>query len=240
MDSHDRMLDAFLSGDLEKADARQWDEHLLDCEQCWRAVREDRDARRAAERLRQPTPPGLADRVRFAVELAAAAETCPRQQDHRRGSLKRAPLAAGGAVTAALAILALVFLPSARHPAMPPAVAAVARYAQALPPPGQQEWVTGSPGRPVEVGRQVSVMAGGQRITLRIWRLASIEAVVAISSRPFPMPPGARGASGTGMAWSARLGTVELYCLNGQQSELVAAPVSAAELARMAARLPRT
>jgi hypothetical protein len=53
MDGHDRMLAAFLAGDLEQADARRWDEHLLECERCWRAVRQDGDARRAAELLRR-------------------------------------------------------------------------------------------------------------------------------------------------------------------------------------------
>jgi len=41
-------LTAFLVGDLDSAAARRWDEHLLECERCWRAVREDRDGRRAA------------------------------------------------------------------------------------------------------------------------------------------------------------------------------------------------
>ena len=41
MDSHDRLLATFLAGDLDPAAAREWDEHLLECEQCWRAVRED-------------------------------------------------------------------------------------------------------------------------------------------------------------------------------------------------------
>jgi len=36
----------------------------------------------------------------------------------------------------------------------------------------------------------------------------------------------------------AQAGTLSLYCLNGQTSELVAAPVPAAELAALAARLP--
>jgi hypothetical protein len=40
------------------------------------------------------------------------------------------------------------------------------------------------------------------------------------------------------MAWSARLGKPGLYCLNGRTSELVTAPVRAAELAALAARLP--
>jgi len=239
MDSHDRMLAAFVAGDLGMADARRWDEHLLECERCWRAVREDGDARRAAERLRLPPPPGLADQVRFAVELAAAAGTSPCQPGRRRGSPTWVRLAVGGAAVVAFLVVALVFVPSAGHGGVPPTVAAVARYARALPPPGTPLPVAVPPGRPAEVGHQVSVTAGGHRITLRTWRLGGVEAVVATSSHPFPMPPGARGASGTGMAWSARLGTVQLYCVNGRQSELVAAPVPAAELARLAARLPR-
>src|SRR6516225_505106 len=78
MDSHDqyhRLLAAFLAGDLDPAEARRWDEHLLECERCWRAVREDRAGRQAAQVLRQPAPPGLADRVVFAVEVAAAARS---------------------------------------------------------------------------------------------------------------------------------------------------------------------
>ena len=36
MDTHDRLLAAFLAGDLDRAEAQQWDEHLLACERCWR------------------------------------------------------------------------------------------------------------------------------------------------------------------------------------------------------------
>ena len=80
--------------------------------------------------------------------------------------------------------------------------------------------------------------AGGQQIVVRTWRVGRVEAVVAVSARPFPMPPGAQGASGGGMAWSARLGRLGLYCINGRRPQLVAAPVPAAELAWLAARLP--
>src|SRR5215510_10190371 len=79
MDSHDRLLTAFLAGELDRAGARRWDEHLLACERCWRAVREDRAGRQAAQVLRRPAPPGLADRVTFAVEMAAARAAAPRQ-----------------------------------------------------------------------------------------------------------------------------------------------------------------
>jgi len=84
----------------------------------------------------------------------------------------------------------------------------------------------------------VTVTAGGQKIVLRTWRLGGTEAVVAVSGTPFPMPARARSVAGSGMAWSARLGKLGLYCLNGRTSELVAAPVPAAALAALAARLP--
>jgi hypothetical protein len=119
---------------------------------------------------------------------------------------------------------------------VPAAVAAVARYAQVIPPPSGDQH--SEPAAPVQVGSPVTVTAGGQRIVLRTWRLGGTEAVVAVSGRPFPMPARARGASGRGMAWSVRLGKLGLYCLNGRTSELVAAPVPAAELAALAARLP--
>src|SRR5215467_12561906 len=79
MDSHDRLLAAFLAGELDPAEARRWDEHLLECEACWRAVREDRAGRQAAQVLRQPAPPGLADRIAFATEMAAARTATKRQ-----------------------------------------------------------------------------------------------------------------------------------------------------------------
>ena len=43
MDGRDRvcrLLAGFLAADLDSAEARRWDEHLLECEACWRAVRE--------------------------------------------------------------------------------------------------------------------------------------------------------------------------------------------------------
>jgi anti-sigma factor RsiW len=251
MDSHDRdhrLLAAFLAGDLDPAAARRWDEHLLECEACWRAVREDRAGRQAAQVLRQPGPPGLADRVAFAVEMAART-TAERQARPGIRSRRRAHpdrrlrwrLAGAGAVAAGLVItLMVLLLPGGRQAgSVPAAVVAVVRYAQAIPPPVRDQHSYSS-GRttPVEVGRPVTVTAGGQRIVLRTWRLAGTEVVVAVSDHPFPMPPRAQGVSGMGMAWSARQGRLGLYCVNGQTSELVAAPVPAADLAALAARLP--
>jgi anti-sigma factor RsiW len=248
MDSHDRLLAAFLAGDLDPADAQQWDEHLLQCERCWRAVREDRAGRQAAQVLRQPAPPGLADRVAFAVEVAATGRTAasrrarPPARSSRRarsgGWLRWPRLAGAGTVAVAVLVtLVVVLLPGGHQTrSMPPAVAVVADYAQVIPPPSGDRHA--EPAAPVQVGRPVTVTVGGQKIVLRTWRLGGTQAVVAVSSKPFPMPARARGASGRGMAWSARLGRLGLYCLNGPTSELVAAPVPAAELAALAYRLP--
>jgi hypothetical protein len=238
MDGHDRLLAAFLAGDLDRAAAREWDEHLLACEQCWRAVREDRAGRQAAQMLRQPAPRGLADRVAFAVEVAAAGTIAQRRP---RGGvrLRWRWLAGAGGLAAAAAVTVAVLLPGGRETGrMPAAVAAVARYAETVPPARHPGLGPGRPGGPVEVGRPVTVAAGGQRMVLRVWRLGRVEAVVAVSAQPFPMPARARGVTGRGMAWTARLGNIGLYCRNGHTSELVAAPVPEDQLAALAARLP--
>ncbi len=254
MDGRDRacrLLAGFLAGDLDPAEARRWDEHLLECEACWRAVREDRAGCQAAQVLRRPAPPGLADRVAFAVEVTAAGRTAapghPRRAARssrwaRSGGWLRWPrLAGAGAVAVAVLVALVVFLLPGGHQArsVPAAVAAVADYAQAVPPPaGDQHSVSGGRAAPVEVGHPVTVTAGGQTIVLRTWRVGGTEAVVAVSGKPFPMPARAQGVGGSGMAWSARLGKLGLYCLNGRPSELVAAPVPAADLVALAARLP--
>jgi hypothetical protein len=141
---------------------------------------------------------------------------------------------------AAVVTLVVVLLPGGHQArSVPPAVAVVADYAQAVPQsPRNQHPFSGGRAAPVQVGHPVVVTADGQKIVLRTWRVGGTEAVVAVSSKPFPMPARAQGVAGMGMAWSARLGKLGLYCLNGRTSELVAAPVPAAELAALAARLP--
>ncbi|SRR6266536_1261839 len=203
MDGHNRdhrLLAAFLAGDLNPDAARRWDEHLLECEQCWRAVPEDQVGRQAAQVLRQPAPGGLADRVGFAVEMAAAGQTGaqpqagPGTRPSRRARpgtrLRWAWLASAGALAAGLAVtLTVLLLPSGRESgSMPAAVAAVARYAQALPAPAREQHPhPGGRPAPVEVGLPVTMTAGGQQIVMRTWRLGGTEAVVAVSSQPFPM-----------------------------------------------------
>src|SRR5712691_5410156 len=110
MDGHDRdhrLLAGFLAGELGPADARRWDEHLLECEQCWRAVREDRAGRQASELLRRPAPAGLADRVAFTVEVAAASDPAARPPGRRQAWWR---LAGAGTLAAGLAVTLLMIL----------------------------------------------------------------------------------------------------------------------------------
>src|SRR5262249_30316911 len=117
----------------------------------------------------------------------------------------------------------------------PAAVAVVARYAQELPTARHSGL---GPGAPAEVGHPVTMAAGGQQMVLRVWQLGDVEVVVAVSAQPFAMPARADGVTGAGRAWTARLGSIGLYCRNGHTSELVAAPVPDAQLVALAARLP--
>src|SRR5215813_9621286 len=166
MEGHDRLLTAFLAGQLDPALARRWDDHLLECERCWQAVREDRAGRLAAQLLRQPPPPGLADRVAFAVELAATAR--PTFQRHSRLPARPRPrlrrsdrhgrelylrLAGVAMLAGGVAVTLLMTLLAGSHQVdrMPEAVAAVARYAQAIPPPAGDRLPPHAV--PIEVGR---------------------------------------------------------------------------------------
>src|SRR5260370_27283746 len=210
MDSRDRdhrLLAAFLAGELDPAAARRWDAHLLECEQCWRAVREDRTGRQAARLLRRPAPPELADRVAFAVERTAAgaagqrparAPAQPRRRARPGRRLRGRWLAAAGTGAAALLVTLIVSLVPGGYQAqsVPAAVAAVARYARTVPSPAVAPGA--HPDRqvvPVGVGRPVTVTAGGQQIVVRTWPLGSPQAGWAGSCRPLSLPARAPGRS---------------------------------------------
>src|SRR5258707_10946294 len=179
MDGHDgehRLLAAFLAGDLDPAAARRWDEHLLECEQCWRAVREDRAGRQAAQVVRGPGPPGLADRVAFAVEVAAAGRGAVQalsrphgrsRRPGRHGRRLRWRLAVAGALAASLVITLVPALLLGGRPirSVPKAVAAVARYAQTIPPPARPHQAhSGGGAAPRGGGPPARVAAGGPRV----------------------------------------------------------------------------
>jgi hypothetical protein len=228
MSGHEQELIAFLAGDLDPDRAQRIDAHLLRCESCWAAVCDDRQARGLLEQLRDPPPPGLADRLSLAVQVASHSH----QRSPRRRPARWAGLAI--AVVGALAgVLVAVFSPVARSAS--PAVAAVVRFAQLIPPspstfPGKL--------RPTALGRPTVLTAGGQPLELSYYQLGGVEAVVASSPRQFSMPPNGRAVGNSGgMAWSATRSGITLFCLNGSRPILLAAHQPLAQLQALAAQL---
>src|SRR5262249_62051766 len=99
----------------------------------WRAAAAAGAGRHAAELLRRPAPPGLADRVALAVELAVAGPG-PGRRAGARARPRWRWLAGEGTGTFAVGLaitVVMLLLPGAR-PGVPAAVATVARYANAV------------------------------------------------------------------------------------------------------------
>jgi anti-sigma factor RsiW len=177
---------AFLAGELPPEGERRFDEHLLGCEQCWRAVQADRAARLALEQLRQPAPAGLQGRVALAVALAASeAPSGPVVVGQDRApSFMRKAVASHLRLVAAACLLVVVaagsfgWLAASRSSAPDPAqVAAVV----AMITPGS------APSDALRAGEHLTI--GGQPLVVRAYQLEGTEEIVATSARPFPVPP---------------------------------------------------
>jgi hypothetical protein len=212
MHSSDRRLAAYLAGELDLDTARGIDEHLLECETCWRAVCAARLGRRAAERLRQPAPAALADRIRLAIDVSTGPKR--RRFRHKWAVLATAACALVAAVTAAL----LVPGHASRHD--PAVISALVRLA-AQPAAPQI-----SPS---------STRLGGQDVELQHYPVAGNTVVVASSTRAFPTPGDARPQSGAAMAWTITRDTITVYCPHSQV--LLAGPVPTDALIALATRL---
>jgi hypothetical protein len=211
----DRRVVAFLNGQFSAAEEQAFDEHLLSCEDCWRAVQEDRGARMATERLRVPAPPGLADRVSVSVGLAArsradhvtSASAYPSARGWRsvsrvwRGGAGR--LLVGAAVGLAVVGVVLGWTLSGTQPSDPPQIAAVVAMTASK--------AADSPG--LRSGEHFDI--GGQTISVRAYRVDKVMTLVATSNRPFPMPANSHLVSGSSStAWMATRGSLALYCVN--------------------------
>ena len=99
--NHDPERDAaaFLGGAMSQRRRRRYEQHVLECEECWREVESSRRGRALAESGRELAPQFLRERVRAAVGTAA-----PRPRRVQR-------IAPVLAVTLALAIAAGAMLP---------------------------------------------------------------------------------------------------------------------------------
>lgn len=225
MDCSESSLVEFLAGELPAEDVERVDAHLLTCEACWRAVQEDRAGRDALEFLRTPAPPGLADRLRLALEV----ESDVGEAKSRRGVRVRnrlVALALAVVVLAAGAGGALASLLGSSDPAPVATLATMAGEPSSAPStPGQGEWMR----------------LGSQRVFLRAYRVDGVATYVATSTQPFSMPAASHVVVGSSArAWMATRGLVGLYCINapaGRRSLLIAAPMPAVELPGVLAHL---
>jgi hypothetical protein len=231
---------AFLNGDLSPDEERLFDQHLLTCEQCWRAVKADQAARLALEKLRQPAPAGLQERVSLAIALASQDEA-KSVADHRRPLIARwrrwatAPalhprLVAAACLVAVMAVGATAWVVAARPaPSDPAQVAAVV----AMMTPGSP------PTTALRAGEQFVI--AGQPLTVRAYQLEGTEELVATSARPFPMPSTSHLLAGSSsQAWMATKGRLSMYGVNrrgGSQSMFVVADMPMAQMPQLAARL---
>ena len=232
MAEHDLALAAFLAGDLDRATERAVDEHLLSCDQCWLAVREDRAGRALVAALREPTSPVLVDRIRLAVELAPSPQ--PMQLTRRVRRRRELPLpgviAAVGAVV--LAIVAVIARTPQQHATARDSAALreVVALAQQLPSSHTVDAAS-----PVAVGAPRTLRMPNSAITLQTYAFDSRAAVLATATRPFAEPSNARQISGAAMPWAVSRGTVTLYC--PQANVLLAGPESVDQLAALARAL---
>lgn len=224
MSCDEERLVAFLAGELDADDAREIDAHLLDCEACWDAVRSDREGRLALELLRAPAPPGLADRVRAAVQIAEPATPS------RISPIRRHPLQSAAAALVALVAGVGAFVVGLHQRAGdPPQVAAVI----AMMRPAVLE------SRALSTGEHLVI--SGQPVLVRAYRVEGEMAIVATSMRPFAMPAASHLITGSSSrAWMATHGHLALYGVNhapGKASMFVVAEMPVAQLPLVAAHL---
>lgn len=234
MDLHERRLVAFLAGELNESQRREWDEHLISCEPCWSAVREDRLARMATARLRESAPAGLADRIALATEFARSQ---PRTRRHRVVPSLPLLISACAALAAVVAVLVVALAWPGSRSIDPQPIAAVIQAGQRLTGgagPGPDQAVASA--SPVPVGRPATITAGAAHLVLSYYRIGTTQVMVARSDRDFPMPKSARRLPAVGMTWAAERGRLMLYCPGPRVLVVGAMPLP--ELSKLAAQLP--
>jgi anti-sigma factor RsiW len=213
MHASDQRLAAYLAGELDPDTARGIDEHLLECEICWQAICAARLGRRAAERLRQPAPTALADRIRLAIDVSTP-------QKPRRIRRRWAVLATAACVIVAAAVSVALLVPGHATSHDPPVISALVRLAAQSAPP--------------QINPS-SARLGGQDVELQRYPVAGDTVLVATSPRGFPTPGDVRPQSGAVMAWTITRDTITVYCPHSQV--LLAGPVPANALITLATRL---
>jgi hypothetical protein len=206
MTCDERRIVTYLAGDLDPDAAADFEHHLLGCESCWAAVRDDRRGRELAEQLRTLAPSGLRDRVRAGVELAATTPAA------RRGL----PLRTLAAIAAAAVVVAggtFVQLHRGGDPAVVRDVLALA-------------------GQPAKSKDSSTVRVyDGRRVRISMYEMHGTPVALARSTEPFPMPAHAMPLGGVrGEPWIASRDGMTLLCLSQPSHVLLAGHMPPADL----------
>lgn len=228
--SHDpeRLAAAYLDG-MPVRERRRYEDHLLECDPCWREVSLGRAGRELAESIADPAPAGIRELIRAAVTAAAAERESPAGAPHRR----RLTLA-GAALSIVLAVFAGVgaWRPW-RHPGpAAPVVAtspstltvAVASYRDDRLPgtviPAQQ-----APDLSTLGLRLVSAAAGtidGIEVTMFAYRAESGTRLdLYRSALPIPETDEAQHLGGTERAWGTNVNGITVICGGDTHTALV-------------------
>lgn len=89
--AHDPEVNAslYVSSELPRRMLRWFEQHLLECDDCWREVWLARRGRLLAEHARELAPATLRDAVRGAVQISAAGAEAPERGRPRLGRRRR-------------------------------------------------------------------------------------------------------------------------------------------------------
>lgn len=199
-------LDAasYLGGAMSPRRAEVFEQHLMECEDCWREVTQGREGRALVESARELAPAEFREDLR--ATIAAYEPARPRPRGAWLAIAAALVLVAGGASTFIVV----------RGPEQPVAIAAaVSDFRTGRLP------VAGAPRRPAPdlttVGLKLSTSGAGEvgnlPVDAYVYRDAEGRRVLLyLSDRPFPVAAGARHAGGADTPWIARDGDVELLC----------------------------
>jgi len=199
----------YLAGEFDAAGAEAFEGHLVDCDDCWRAVGTDRRGRALAESLRELAPPSLRDRVRMGVE-ADPPKTSPSRR--RRG--------VGAVIAAAVTLVGAGVVASLGGGAPADPMAAIVEIAADPPAFG-------------------SLVIDGQRVELTRDVLDGRVVTVGRSAAPVAMPAGARAlGEEAGAPWVALRGSMTVVCLSSPENLLVVGGLPAERLVSWARQLP--
>ncbi|MCI0346974.1 MAG: zf-HC2 domain-containing protein [Chloroflexi bacterium] len=193
---------AYLAGELPEQERVDFEEHLLECDDCWSEVDAGRRGSAAIESLRELPPPHLRAEIRR--RLSAPAE---------RSRLPRPFAYAAACVVLVLGVGAAAIV--ARQSPPEPIAAAVAGYAEdELPGSGMPK----GPAPDLSELRLTGVGAGAGRVgDMDVSAYAYRDdtgrrLMVLVGSSAFPMPSGAKMFHGKAGPWMAHREGIAVLC----------------------------